>query len=190
MVFLALYDAGDFGLFPHSRIAQAFSAPAMKEIEIVRLDLQKIPSRKRIEVIRENIDRTDFIAMGVGTYTFMHSWAHFAGIYGFTKNRPMLAASEVPLHTGWEVEMTEGPNPFSRVQWRIHGREIGLYSLDNVFEVIWTLKRTTPRNSVHYRLEGEVGFVEEVAPMYRWDPTSVNRNLFKWIERSLWLAGL
>lgn len=190
MVFLALYDSNDFGLFPMTRLALAFSAPVMKEIEIVRLDLKNIPKRRQFQVIREDIDKTDFIAMGVGTYTFMRPWAHFATIYGFTQNRPMLAANEVPLQTGWEVEMTTGPSPFSRVQWRIQGRDIGLYSLDNVFEVKWALKKVIPRNSVHYRLDGDVGLVEEIAPMYNWDPASVNRNLFKWIERSVWLAGL
>ncbi len=190
MVFLALYDKDELGLFATTRVALAFSAPAIKQIDIVSLPLQKIPPRKRQQVIREHIDKTDFVAIGVGVYTFMYSWARFAAIYGFTKNRPMLAANAAGVYCGWERELLLGPNPFSRVQWKIQGDSIQLSSLDSIFEILWKSEKIIPKQSVQYRLEGDVGLLDEIAPMYLWDPENVNRNLFKWIEKSIWLAGL
>lgn len=190
MVILAIYDTDDMGVFAQTRIELGFREPVMKNLDVVPLNVCSVPARKRNQVIRQYIDKTDFIALGVGTYTFMRRWAHFAMVYGFTKNRPMLATNSVNVPDGWSRDITSGPNPFSRAKWEIVGSHIRLYTLDPLVEVVWKLQRSIPRNSVHYRIEGASGLFDEIAPMYDWVYDNVNVNAFSWIEKSIWLAGL
>lgn len=190
MVFLVLYELGDFGLFGRTRIERAAASPVIRSLNYRLVDVRQIPSRKRNQVIQESIDQTDFLVIAVGTYTFMHPWTRFAAIYGFTKNRPMLAANNAVIPDGWETDMTRGPNPFSKVKWEIHGPDIRLYSLDTVFEVMWHFRKNVPRHSVCYRLTGEKGCLDDIAPMYDWMYGEVEENVLKWIKRSIWLAGL
>jgi hypothetical protein len=190
MVNLAIYDVDDLGLFPRTRLEAGFSEPVLKNFTIRQLDVRKVPRRNRIQVIRDYIDKTDFISFGVGSYTFMRPWARFALMYGFSKNRPMYSANSAYVPDGWSHEITRGPNPASRIKWEVHGPDIRLYSLDTVFEVVWQFKRSVPRSSVHYRLTGETGTLEDICPMHDWVYDNVEQNVFDWIKRSMWLAGL
>jgi hypothetical protein len=190
VIMLVLYDTDDLGIFAQTRIEFGFGQPVMKNFNILPLNVRTVPVRKRQQVIRGCIDKTDFIAFGVGTYTFMRHWAHFAMIYGFTKNRPMLAGSSVNIRDGWSQEITAGPSPFTRPKWEIVGPNIRLYTLDPVFEVVWQFRRSIPQDSVRYRLEGKTGLFEEIAPMYDWVYDNPNANAFAWVEKSIWLAGL
>ncbi|WDL95638.1 hypothetical protein [Alicyclobacillus sp. ALC3] len=187
---LVLYDTSDFGILPETRLTIGFSEPVLKNFSFVTLPVQKIPPRNRDQVIREYIDKTDFISVGVGTYTFMRPWMHFTAVYGFTKNRPMMAGNNAFVPDGWSHEIVNGPNPFSRVKWQIQGQNIRLYVLDNVLDVIWQPRAVIPRKSVRYRFEGDTGLLSEIAPMYDWVPGNVQDNLFNWVNTSIWLAGL
>ena len=190
MVILFLFDTEDMGIFAETRVQIGVTTPVLKNYKFVPLSVRNIPNRRRNSVIREYIDKTDLLAIVVGTYTFMRPWSHYAMVYGFTKNRPMMAISEANINDGWSKDITAGPNPFNRVRWNIYDGKIRLYALDSFLEVVWRLKTVLPRQSVRYRLKGVEGYLNEIAPMYDWVLDDANKNFPAWVRKSIWLAGL
>jgi hypothetical protein len=190
VIILFLFDTEDMGILAETRVQIGVTTPVLKNYKFMPLSVRKIPSRRRNLVIREYIDKTDLLAIVVGTYTFMRPSSHYAMVYGFTKNRPMMAISEANINDGWSKDITAGPNPFTRLRWNIHDGKISLYALDSFLEVVWRLKTVVPRQSVRYRLKGVKGYLNEIAPMYDWVLDDANKNFPAWVRKSIWLAGL
>ena len=190
MIILILFDTDDLGLFSETKVQMGITTPVLRKYELIPLSVRNIPNRRRNSEIRKCIDKADLLAIATGSYTFMRRWAHFAMVYGFIKNLPMMALSDVNMDTGWSREIRPGPNPFNRVRWNIYNGTIRLYSLDSFLEVVWRLKATIPKQSVRYRLKGKEGYLDEIAPMYDWVLDDPNTNFPAWVRKSIWLAGL
>lgn len=190
MVILFLYDLDDMGVFAQSRVKSGVTAPILQQYQFIPLSVRKLSPRRRMSTIRRFIDKTDLLAIVTGTYTFMRPWAIQAAVYGFSKNRPMMAINEVNIYEGWSNELENAPSPFVRVQWVVRGHDIQLNALDNVFEVFWRPQAVVPSATVHYRLHGQNGLLDEIAPRYDWALDDANRNFPKWVQRSVELAGL
>ncbi|QSO53621.1 hypothetical protein JZ785_07195 [Alicyclobacillus curvatus] len=190
MIVVSFFDIDDLGVLPEARIQTGVETPIRANYRLVPVSVRNIPRWRRKSAIKAYIDEADLIVMGTGTYTFMRSWAHFAMVYGFTKNRPMMAISDANMNSGWSREITGGPNPFTRIRWNIDKGEIRLYALDAVFEVVWRFKTAVPKQSVHYRLKGTEGTLEQIAPMYDYVLDDASANFPAWMKRAIWLAGL
>lgn len=184
------YDTDDLGIFAETKVAIGTSTPILRNYNYTPLPVRKIPPRKRNRVLREYIDKTDVFALVSGTWTFMRPWCHFSMAYAFTRNRPLMDIDTTFIRDGWDNELTSGPNPFSRVRWTIQGPTVQVYTADPIFEVTWRKRASLARTSVRYRLQGDDGFVDEVAPRYEWTRDNADQNFSQWLERSIWLAGL
>lgn len=190
MVILFPYDTDDLNTLAREKVRAGISTPILKNYQYIPLNVRDIPSRNRNKVLREYIDKTDFFALVSGTYTFMRPWCHNSMVYAFSKNRPLLDVDTALISDGWDNELTEGPNPFSRIRWVIKDPFIELYVLDSVLEVVWRKKAQIPRRTVRYRFTGERGLLDDVAPRVEWTRDRADLFLPQWLKRSIWLAGL
>lgn len=189
MIILFPYDTDDLSTLAQVKVTAGLSTPVLNNYDYIPLSVRTIPPRKRIPVLREYIDRTDFFALVCGTYTFMRPWSHFAMVYAISKNYPLMDIDTTFIRDGWDNELTQGPNPFLRVRYAIEGARVNIYVVDSLLEVVWRQRLSLPRSRVTYRFYGKSGFMDEVAPRHEWAAENANVNFPRWVEESLYLAG-
>lgn len=188
MLILFLYKVEDYGIFGDSKIRTLLSSPVLKNYEFVPISVGKIPPSKRFHVIKSWIDKADIVTIGQGTFAFMQRWARESGIYGFTRNLPMLSIDSGGINDAWSLESVAGPSPFVYLKWRRRGKDIDIYNSSYIFDQFWIKTGSVPLNSVSYRLEGKEGLFEEFAPTFGWVDENGPDNFPYWVDEALRLA--
>ena len=189
MVILFPYDTDDLDTLAEVKVQSGLNTPILKNYDYIPLPVRKIPARKRIPVLRQYIDRTDFLGLVSGTYTFMRPWAFFTMVYSISKNRPLMDIDTTFVRDGWDNELTSGPNPFTRVRYAIERSRVNFYTVDSVLEVVWRKRLSLPRSQVTYRFEGKSGFMNEVGLRHVWTEDRADQYFPLWVEEALYLAG-
>lgn len=190
MVILFPYDTDDLSTLAPAKVMGGLSTPILKNYDYLPLAVRKIPARKRITVLREYIDRTDFLGLVTGTYTFMRPWCHFAMVYAISKNQPLMDIDTTFISDGWDNELTSGPNAFKRVRYVIEQSMVNFYVVDSFLEVVWRKRLSLPRKQVKYRFYGKSGFMDEVAPRHEWTADRADRYFPDWVKESIYLSGI